>query len=112
MTLIYNLTIQRIGKALRGFHLHLPGLTVYHNVFQLLVIQMLTVGVGRENLYKAQRLWYTWLHQRLREGLRMRGMVRKMAKYRVAVYTQFSFGALCGIGLPIFGRPVPAARAV
>ena len=42
----------------------------------------------------------------------MRGTVRKTAKYRVAVYTQISSGALCGRGLPIFGRPVPAARAV
>lgn len=65
-----------------------------------------------QNLYKAQRLWYTQLYKGIREGLHMRGMVRKMAKYRVVVYTQFSFSALCGIGLPIFGRPVPAARAV
>ena len=65
-----------------------------------------------QKLYKAQRLWYTQLYQSIREGLHMRGMVRKMAEYRVAVYTQVSFGALCGIGLPIFCRPVPAARAV
>ena len=53
MTLVYNLAIQRIGKALRSFHLHLPGLTLYHNVFQLPVVKMLAVGVGRENPYKA-----------------------------------------------------------
>ena len=42
----------------------------------------------------------------------MRGMDRKAAKYRIAVYTQISFGALCGESLPIWGRPASAARSL
>ncbi|MGN1250021.1 MAG: hypothetical protein ACI4XW_08055 [Candidatus Spyradocola sp.] len=42
----------------------------------------------------------------------MRGMDRKAAKYRVAVYTQFDSTALCGGSLPILGRPVSAARSL
>lgn len=42
----------------------------------------------------------------------MRGMDRRAAKYRVAVYTQISFGALCGESLPIWGRPASAARSL
>ena len=47
-----------------------------------------------------------------KEGLRMRGVDRKAAKYRAAVYTQISFAALCGGSLPIWGRPVSAARSL